>query len=95
MSVSTDNNTSVKKWNKIRYKNLEIEIEKMWLLKTTIIPLIVGTLSMIKKRTDKHINKILSSLNLYELQKLQFAEMFISLGEYYLRKKKSNTQKRQ
>ena len=36
MSVPTDYNISVKEYNKItEYKNLEIEIEKIWHLKTT------------------------------------------------------------
>ena len=35
MSVPNDNNLSVKEYNKIsKYKDLEIEIEKMWHLKT-------------------------------------------------------------
>ena len=49
MSVPTDN---------ISYRDLEIEIEKMWHFK------IVGALGMIKKSTDKHINKILGCPNL-------------------------------
>ena len=40
------------------YIDLEIEIKKMLHLKTTIVPVIVGALGMIKKDTDKYINKI-------------------------------------
>ena len=59
MSVPTDNNISVKEYNEIsKYKDLEIEIEKNWHLKTTTLPVKVGALDIIKKRTDKHINKI-------------------------------------
>ena len=66
MSVSTDNNISVKKYNKIsNYKDLEIETEKMWHLKTTTLSVIMGALDIIK--TWKHINKI--SSRLYEIQK--------------------------
>ena len=39
-------------------KDLEIEIEKMWHLKTTTVPIITGALGMIKGGIDKHINKI-------------------------------------
>ena len=36
MSVPTDNNISVKEYNKIsKYKHMEIETEKMWHLKIT------------------------------------------------------------
>ena len=51
--VPTDNNVSLKEYNKIdKYKDVEIEIEKMWHLKTTIVPVIMGALGMIKKRID-------------------------------------------
>ena len=40
--------------------DMEIEIGKMWHLKTTTMPVIVGALSTIKKGTDKHIHKISS-----------------------------------
>ena len=36
----------------------------MWHLKTTTVPVIVGALGMIKKGTDKHINKIPVSFSL-------------------------------
>ena len=42
----------------------------MWHLKTTNMPVIVGALGMIKKGTDKHINKIAGSPSLYEIQKI-------------------------
>ena len=39
MTMQTDNNISVKEYNKIsKYENLEIEIEKMWHFKTTTLP---------------------------------------------------------
>ena len=53
----------------IKYKDLEIEIEKMWHLKTTTVPVILIALGIIKKETNKHINKIPGSPSLYEIQK--------------------------
>ena len=44
-------------------------MEKMWHIKTPAVPEIVGALGMIKKGTDKHVNKIPDSLILYEIQK--------------------------
>ena len=55
----------------------------MWHLKTTTVPVIVGALGMIKKGSDKHINKIPGSPSQYEIQKLHFAELLISLLDYY------------
>ena len=66
--MPTDNNISVKEYNKIRkYKDLETEIEKMWYLQSTTQPAIAGALGMIKSETDKHITKIPGSPNLYEI----------------------------
>ena len=53
-----------------RYKHLKNEIEKMWHIKTTIVPLIVSGLSMIKKGTDGHINKIPGSIRQYETRRI-------------------------
>ena len=48
MSVPTDNNISIKEYNRIsRYKDLKVEIEKIWHLKTATIPVVVGALGMI------------------------------------------------
>ena len=76
MSVPTDNNTSIKEYNEIsKHKDLEIEIVKMWHLKTTTIPIIVGALGKTKKMTDIHINKMPGSSS---KQKIQKTELFIS-----------------
>ena len=66
-----------------QYKAMEIENEKMWLFKTTTEPVKVGALGMIKKETDKYINKILSRTSNYEIKELHFAELPISFGSYY------------
>ena len=66
-----------------RYKDREIEIEKMCHLKTTTVPVIGGALGMIKKGTHRHINKIPGSPRQYESKKLHFSELLIALGEYY------------
>ena len=51
---------------------------------------------MIKKGTDKYINKIPRSLRLYEIHKKMLSEdLLISLREYYQCEWKNNTQKKQ
>ena len=48
VSVPTDDNVSLKEMEKLsKYKDLEIEITRMWGLKTETIPIIVGALGMI------------------------------------------------
>ena len=71
MSVPSDKNISVKEFDKLsKYKDLEIEIRKMWNLKTTIVPVIVGALGMIKKGTQAHLDKIPGHHSIQEIQKI-------------------------
>ena len=54
LSVRSDNNISAKEFEKLsKYKDLEIEIAKMWKMKTKTIPVIVGALGIIKKGTQE------------------------------------------
>ena len=47
--MPTDDNVSVKEYNKtFKYKDLEIEIKKMWQLKNTAMQVNVDALGMIK-----------------------------------------------
>ena len=71
MSVPSDKNIAVKEFDKLsKYKDLEIEIEKMWSLKATTVPVIVGALGMIKKGTHRYIEKLPGIHHLYEIQKI-------------------------
>ena len=54
MTVPSGRNEKISK-----YKDLEIEIQKMRHLKAMVIPLAVGALGMIKKKTEDHIKRIL------------------------------------
>ena len=70
MKIPTDKNVSVAEFEKLsKYKDLEIEVEKLWHMKTVTIPVVIGALGMIKKGTDKHLKKIPGSPNLDEMQK--------------------------
>ena len=70
-SVSSDSNISVKEFEKLsKYKDLEIEITKMWKMNTKTISVIVGALGKIKKQTQKYVNQIPGNLSLAEIQKI-------------------------
>ena len=56
---------------------METEKEKMWQPKTTTVSVIVEDLGIIKKETDKRINKIHGSPYLYDIQKLLLMELII------------------
>ena len=71
MSMPSDSNLSAKEFEKLsKYKDLENEIAKMWKMKTKTIPVIVGTLGMIKKVSQKYVNKIPGNLHLAEIKKV-------------------------
>ena len=51
MSIPTEKNILVKVTEKLsKYKDLEIEVERMWEMKATTIPVVIGTLRLIKLR---------------------------------------------
>ena len=70
MTITLDSNTSVKTREKLnKYKDLEIEDERMWGLKTTTVPMVMGALGTIKKDMENYTNKIPGNINIRELQK--------------------------
>ena len=71
MAVPYDQNISLKEFQKLSlYKDLEIEVTKIWKLKTKIIPVVIGALEMIKKRTLNFIDQIAGKPSLQETQKI-------------------------
>ena len=53
-----DIDVSAKEFEKLsKYKDLQIEVERMWQLKTSIIPIVVGALGSVKKGIAKHLEK--------------------------------------
>ena len=71
MSVPSDRNISAKEFEKLsKYKDLEIEIAKMWKMKTKTIPVIIVARGMIKKGTQRYVNEIQGNLSLTEIQKI-------------------------
>ena len=53
-----------------KYKDLEIEIQRMWKLRTSTVPAIVGTLGMIKKVFRNILTQFLVSLNYRKSRRL-------------------------
>ena len=59
VAVPSDQNIPLKEFQKLsKYKDFEIEVTKMWKLKTKIIPVVIGALRMIKKGTQNFIDQI-------------------------------------
>ena len=71
ISISTEKNTSVKATEKLsKYKDPEIEIERMWGMKATTIPVVIGALGLIKKGLEKYTKQIPSNIKISELQEM-------------------------
>ena len=71
MNVLSENNVAAKVFEKLsKQKDLEIEVEKMWHLKTKTILVVVGALGLKQKSTNAFIEKIPGSPSLHEVYKM-------------------------
>ena len=69
MPVPSDTNVSLKIFEKLsKYKDLEIEITKMWYLKPTTLPVVTGV--MVAKTAANYASQIPRAPSLTELQKI-------------------------
>ena len=53
----------------LKYKDFQIEVDRMWQLKTLIIPIVADISGLVKKGTAKHLEKILDKQYLAKVQK--------------------------
>ena len=68
--VSRDRNVIIKEAEKIlKYKELTIEIQRMWNVKTKVIPVIIGATWTISKSFRKYVSNIPGNQEVKELQK--------------------------
>nr|XP_027216708.1 uncharacterized protein LOC113809340 [Penaeus vannamei] len=70
MAVPTERNTSIKTTEKLsKYKDVDIEIERIWGTNTTTIPVAICALALVKKGMEKYIGKIPGNKKIQEVQK--------------------------
>jgi hypothetical protein len=55
--------------NILKYKDLIIEIQRMWNVKTKVTPVIIGTTGTISKSVRKYLSSELGKHDIKELQK--------------------------
>jgi hypothetical protein len=55
--------------NILKYKDLTIEIQRMWNVKTRVIPVIIGATGTISKSFRKYVSTIPGNHDIRELQK--------------------------
>ena len=73
VAIPSDQNISLKEFQKLsKYKDLAIELTKMWKLKAKIIPVVVGALGLIEKETQNFIDQMPGNPSLQEMKKLYF-----------------------
>jgi len=69
VAISGDRNV-IKKTEKIlKYKDLTLEIQRMWNVKTKVIPVITGATGTISKSFRKYVSNIPGIYEVMELQK--------------------------
>ena len=67
IAIPDDSNVNRKENEKLsKYKDLEIDVSRMWKVRTKIVPIIIGELAKIKKILDQN----LQLLPTIELQKV-------------------------
>jgi len=70
VEISGDRNVIKKEADKIlKYKDLTIEIQRMWNVKTKVIPVIIGVTGIISKSFRKYVSNIPGKHEVKELQK--------------------------
>jgi len=70
VTISGDRNVIKKEAKKIlKYKDLTIEIQRMWNVKTKVIPVLIGATGTISKSFRKYVSNIPGNHEFKELQK--------------------------
>ena len=71
MSIPSERNVSIKEVEKLsKYQDLEIEVTRMWEMKTSTVPIVVGALGLIKRCLEKYVSQIPGHIRIEELQKI-------------------------
>ena len=70
MSIPTEKNTSLKTMKKLtEYKDLAIEIKKMWGMKTATVTVVIEAFGLVKKGTESYVGKISDNIRVRDLEK--------------------------
>ena len=82
-AISGDRNVIKKDAEKIlKYKDLTIEIQRMWNVKTKVIPVITGATGTISKSFRKYVSNIPGEHEVKELRKQPYWTLHTYSGKY-------------
>jgi hypothetical protein len=57
---------------KLKYKNLNIEIQRMWNMKCFVIPVIIGVTGIVSKSLQKYLEPTPGQHSIHSIQKLPY-----------------------
>jgi hypothetical protein len=66
----------------LKYKDLTIEIQRMWNLKTNVIPVIIGATGTISKAFRKYLSNVPGNHEVKELQKTAILALHTYCGKH-------------
>ena len=71
ITILSDRNIAVKEMKtKSKCKDLKLEIQRMWQMKTEVTPVVVGALGTVKKKMVENIKKVSERATVTETQKI-------------------------
>jgi len=83
VAISGDRNVIKKEAEKIlKYKDLTIEIQRMWNVKTKVIPVITGATGTISKSFRKYVSNIPGNMKLWNYRKQPYWALHTYCGKY-------------
>ena len=85
-AISGDRNVMKREAEKIvkyEYKDLTIQIQRMWTVKTKVIPTIIGATGTISKSFRKYLSNIPGKHEIKELQKTALLALHTYCGKYW------------
>ena len=68
-------------WKILKYKDLTTEIQRMWNVKTKVIPVIIGATGTVSKSFRKYVSNIPGKHEVKELQKTAILDTAHTLRE--------------
>jgi hypothetical protein len=71
VAIPADTNVSFKEFEKkSKYKDLEIEVQRMWNMKAKTIPVVIGALGLVSKDFEANLKEIPGKISESEVQKI-------------------------
>jgi len=70
IAIPDDSNVDTKETETKQFKDLEIEVSRMWKVRTKIVPVITGALGTIKKELNQNLHLLPGHRSAIEIQKI-------------------------